>query len=425
MCGLVGIIDREKSVFTSAKMVKAFSQMLYADALRGRHGTGILSVNKIGDVFKFKRALDASDFLKLEVADTLINKVDHMFLMGHNRWATHGAHTTENAHPFRNEHIYLFHNGTLTNHHSLTHGKRFTVDSNALSYHLSQSTDLKETLEKVEGAYSLVWYNEFDQTINFARNKDRPMYIAKVKDSESMLYASEKGMLEWIASRNDLKIDEALELPTGVILTIPLDNSIAPSKILFKPYEDPYEGYYRNSYQGDYYGRRQVTVIRDYENPLTGIASGTVVSIEGLSWECFYDQYPEKPEDYGYIKHVKDGIEYRLTSIQRKNADYYVGSTNHLVVGQSTNPKLCFCRLANAEEVVAATAKKEKPRYKIAYYTKDMYTRTINCGCSECLTTLRWKDGFFTKSASDSSVILCETCANEHPNFSTLIKCVA
>ena len=68
MCGIVGFINRETTYKDKESILKWFNQALYCDALRGKHGTGVVAVNKSGSVITHKRALQASDFVVIEAA---------------------------------------------------------------------------------------------------------------------------------------------------------------------------------------------------------------------------------------------------------------------------------------------------------------------------------------------------------------------
>ena len=199
MCGIVGIADVKK---LDVDQKSAYKQLLYADAVRGMHSTGTVQVTTgtKRPVFTFKKALEAADYLyqarwdKMEARDTRA-------FIGHNRHATMGAIQDRNAHPFTFGHISLVHNGTLIDYDELPRAKAFKVDSEAIAYAISVTPNPVDVLEKLNGAYSLVWYNQRDNTINFARNDERPMWLAKNALSTTMAWASERPMLEWILGR--------------------------------------------------------------------------------------------------------------------------------------------------------------------------------------------------------------------------------
>lgn len=246
MCGLVGIINREQTKLQSDKLIKVFTQALYCDALRGVHGTGILAVSPDAKAIYYKKALPSSDFIDLTKAKAIING-DNEFLCGHNRFATQGGHTSENAHPFYHGNVVMFHNGTLNSWKWMAKDKAFTVDSECLAYALSQAEDKGKFLETVDGAFSLVWYDSLEKTINFARNKERPMFFGMVKDSNSIIYASESGMISWLASRNGIELTDIMPTEVGKLITINIDPKVKAKLVTFKPLEeeDTWRKYYR------------------------------------------------------------------------------------------------------------------------------------------------------------------------------------
>jgi hypothetical protein len=125
----------------------------------------------------------------------------------------------------------------------------------------------RNVLEKINGAFSLVWYDNKDNSLHFARNDERPMYIG-VSVHNDLIYASEKGMLEWLADRTHIKLRRIYDLKPGLHLTIYLENkNISYSLDKFTP--DSGYNYY------DYYG---LSNYRDYYPKYNSYTTHTSIS---------------------------------------------------------------------------------------------------------------------------------------------------
>lgn len=204
MCGIVGLIKTEKNY--GQKNRAMFMDMLYADVVRGHHSTGAFKVVK-GAVDWRKAATPAWEFFNLKGVPEFLQALgDASFLCGHNRAATRGAVKNDNAHPFESGHITLVHNGTLHSTHALP-GK-FDVDSHGIANAIAEF-GIEKASPKLDGPYSLVWYNSEDKTLNLLRNKDRPMYLGYHKDF--VMFGSEAGLLRWIAGRYGFALDKVEE----------------------------------------------------------------------------------------------------------------------------------------------------------------------------------------------------------------------
>lgn len=128
-------------------------------------------------------------------------------LIGHNRWATSGSINRKNAHPFDLDEIVGVHNGTLTNKYALKDHQQYDVDSEALFDNIERF-GLKETISQVRGAWALCWYNKVDQSLNFLRNSERPLFYAYSENKKTIVWASEAWMITNICRREDYKISE-------------------------------------------------------------------------------------------------------------------------------------------------------------------------------------------------------------------------
>lgn len=198
MCGIVGMIAKTSTGFYGTDS-DIFQQMLWADQLRGTHGTGVFYNNKKKEVYTYKDSVNASTLINYKDWDKVTDKVvkESSFIIGHNRHATKGAHTVENTHPFIEGQVVLVHNGTLTSHKHLADCE---VDSQAIAKAISTSDNLQTVVDDLYGAYALIWHDGRNGKINILRNSERP--LAWVETSKCIFIASELEMARWIVTRN-------------------------------------------------------------------------------------------------------------------------------------------------------------------------------------------------------------------------------
>jgi hypothetical protein len=338
MCGHVGIINREKIRLHSEKLIKFFYQGLYCDAVRGQHGTGILAVEGNGTQKMFKRSLTSSDFLELSTTKKIISDNDNVFLMGHNRHATYGQHTDDNTHPFVNDNITLFHNGTLSDHSKLNPGKTFGVDSDAVSYLLANSDDILTDLGRIKGAYAFVWYDDIDESINFARNSERTFYFGLIKDSDSLLYASESGMIEWLAARNNIVLEKVTHLGPGELVSIYLDSERKTTISHFTPHvaANTWRNYTTTSYE---YPKKAPSSMS-----MEGVSINEILLVEPIEWVSYNTGPQQSPNQrYGYIQcRYKNDIYFNMSGVPESEKGKYLGKNWTLRVVSITEAKLGY-----------------------------------------------------------------------------------
>jgi hypothetical protein len=199
LCGLVGIAG--KLAFKDELTMK---RLLVLDFFRGPDSTGLAAIRGSGGDDQLVRIakvpsnpLDLFDMGKFKEA---LNGYQSTVFLGHNRSATKGAVNHNNTHPFQVEHIVGAHNGTLETASALelekAVGDKFSVDSQAIFACIAKH-GIDATVPMLQGSWSLVWYDLHERTLNFLRNKERPMWYAFNKEFDHLFWASEWQMIDY------------------------------------------------------------------------------------------------------------------------------------------------------------------------------------------------------------------------------------
>jgi predicted glutamine amidotransferase len=211
MCGIFGMLEviEEKPVFNLR--LKSPKRGILTDGiqvamLRGYDSTGLAIVGG-KDVTVVKKALSAHDFVQTRIYEKALHGLDKKWaIIGHARSATRGNVTDENSHPFRVGRITLVHNGTLTNYeHTMLDGKSFNTDSESIT-NMIDKKGIQATVDAMDGAYALVWHDKVKGTVNFLRNKERPLFFAKSEDEKMLFFASEHQMISLAAERHGVSL---------------------------------------------------------------------------------------------------------------------------------------------------------------------------------------------------------------------------
>lgn len=229
MCGIAGyVVKREDKPIERDRLL---DQLLLAIDHRGGDATGFVARNRDGRVVWHKASCDARRYVtRRPLVPAMADAV-----VGHTRYATNGHESfPENNHPVRRGHIYVTHNGIVTNDwdlfNKLGRAPFGEVDSEVIAAGLSALGPLGRLsipiLESLQGTAAIAAMDERDGTVLLARVSGSPLWV--MESRRLVLWASEANALysahaAAIGSLGRLKADyvqegEAIVLRSGAIV---------------------------------------------------------------------------------------------------------------------------------------------------------------------------------------------------------------
>jgi glucosamine--fructose-6-phosphate aminotransferase (isomerizing) len=180
MCGIVGVLGQHQA---APILVEGLKRLEY----RGYDSAGIATVheNRLDRRRALGKLVNLSDLL---VHQPLAGTVG----IGHTRWATHGAATTENAHPHARGRVAVVHNGIIENYRELRaflaeHQMKPETETDTetvamlCDWHLTHGCGPIEaamkTIAQLEGAYALCILFDGEDDLIVAARKGSPLAV--------------------------------------------------------------------------------------------------------------------------------------------------------------------------------------------------------------------------------------------------------
>lgn len=232
MCGIVGFVTRKDE---PGRLMDALRSMLSFDTIRGMDSTGVAMVNiKTGNADLIKNTMPGYVFANDEETVHGLTKEPYHVYIGHNRAATRGTVSADNAHPFWKEdretgrEIVLVHNGTIYNKNDLECGKNYDVDSEAICNHVLLH-GIEDTVKIMDGSYALVWWDFPSKTLNFIRCDQRPMNIIYADKFESMIFSSQLDIASAAMRRDGVELASSFRPDPWKLYSFSLDDLKNPT----------------------------------------------------------------------------------------------------------------------------------------------------------------------------------------------------
>jgi len=361
MCGLVGTAGK-----LAHKDEALMKRLLVFDYFRGPDSTGLASIRNTGEVKIAKGSVNPLDLFDMKRFQDTNNGYGSAALIGHNRLATKGSINNVNAHPFQYDHIIGAHNGTLdaSSWTALDDalGEKHAVDSMAL-IHAIAVLGIEETVPLLQGAWALTWYNLKDKTMNFLRNKERPLWIAYSKGFDQIFWSSEWAIM-----------DSAL--------------NTAPSSQSYDMHQEAETGYQYWSFAVDHWYKFDIEKLKEGG---TEIPKAETIELKG--------------------KEPAPVFQGGVTNFQRRENSMWTkpnysgnGSTHsHHSTGNDKQKRDCV------------TIKSDHDKPFGGFLTKDQFDAFAKYGCSYCSSSIEFEDVGVTVFESQG-LVLCPSCATDDVN---------
>lgn len=244
MCGIVGYVGKKSVTSVLTGGLSTLEYRGYDSA-----GVAIFNCNSI-KVFKAQGKLqNLCDLLEEKKA----NEIESTMGIGHIRWATHGAPTTENAHPHRSNcgKIALVHNGIIENFKELKaelsakgHIFNSETDTETVAHLISQEysecadffESVKKALKQLKGAFALSVMCEDNPGVMIAARRNAPLIVG-VGEGEHYVASDIPAIIEHTKKAVYLDDDEIVVLTENTMDFFNIDGESVDKKVEMLPWE--------------------------------------------------------------------------------------------------------------------------------------------------------------------------------------------
>ncbi len=236
MCGIIGYIGEKEATPILIEGLKKLEYRGYDSC-----GFSLIENNKINS----KKVIG-----KVEILEKVSSSSKSKIGIAHTRWATHGQVTELNAHPHYDckNTISIVHNGIIENHQELkhilsNHNLKSETDSEVIAHLIENFLEngkkieeaFSETLNLLEGAYSIVMIHNDSPNKIFVAKKSSPLLLG-IGDNEMIVASDVVPILKYTDNiiylqDGDIGILEQRKYRIKNLENIPVDRKITKLKI--------------------------------------------------------------------------------------------------------------------------------------------------------------------------------------------------
>jgi glucosamine--fructose-6-phosphate aminotransferase (isomerizing) len=234
MCGIVGYVGPREVIDV---LVPGLARLEY----RGYDSAGV-ALNYEGKLTVRKTAGRIADLEKLLADDPPPSAVSGI---GHTRWATHGAPTSNNAHPHLDcdETVVVVHNGIIENWVDLKaqleadgHQFRSDTDTEVVAHLIESMSDLplidavRAAMNIADGALALAVSRSDQPGVLVGARRGSPLVVGR-GEGENFLASDIPAFLEFTRNMVVIDDDRVVEVTaTSVTVTDPEGNTVVPDE---------------------------------------------------------------------------------------------------------------------------------------------------------------------------------------------------
>ncbi len=236
MCGIIGYIGEKEA---TPVLINGLKKLEY----RGYDSCGLSLIEN-------KKISSKKVVGKVEVLEKAANHSPSKIGIAHTRWSTHGKPSFSNAHPHYDckNSISIVHNGIIENHQELkhllkNHNFKSNTDTEVIAHLIEDFLQKNKTIEEaftetlnlLEGAYSIVMLHKNNLNKIFVARKSSPLVLG-IGDNETLVASDVVPILKYTNNiiylqDGDIAILEQRDYTIRNLENIPVDRKITKLKM--------------------------------------------------------------------------------------------------------------------------------------------------------------------------------------------------